>query len=914
MRSNLKTFCRGLLVAGSLFTGLLFTGVSARAGILPSQPTAELQTSGRSRPPGVGDWYTTATSASTDRVHRILVEVSQALLDANGGVVNVQVLDAENAGTNDETIGALDPTQFELRFASGAVASAAQIAPTGSLDGTILTFPITAPGSYQLISVDGAFPISGDATVGLNDDDNSFTVSIPGNTTLIGQFQGCFSSSRSLPGPFNLNFSFLVGPGQANLRLRNFDLDRNATTGNPTVSYVRPSGATIAGTTSADSLWNGPAPTLNTGEDTVTVGQAGPYLDAGQWALGVSNIGANNQFVLEANSGTQRIVLLDQPVGVADAGNFRITPDSTLPGVVGTPTDHPFSVTNFFFTNDIVNFTLSGTSPNYTAVIIDAATGLPITDTDLDGTSAAGVKRVDTGILLPGQTKNYILRVTPLAGAGQTDTTRVTGISFMDERVVPAATTPLFVDKTTQLTSTTNVSGTIYNDLNRNSTLDNGEIGLPTTGFFVKLVPTAGGNAVAVASVNASNGTYSLLGVTPGNYNLVLDDNNTLTDTTPTVPPGTSGTEAPTGVRPVVVPTAGAIDQNFGRFGGAVLTGRVFRDDGTGGGTANNGILDGGEVGIAGVTVRSQNSAGTVTFGTTTTDANGNYTLTAPAAGAAIRIIETNASSFRSTGATVGNSGGTYSLATDATTFTPTAGTTYTNINFGDVPPSIFTIDNTRTATAGESVVMPHVFTAGTAGTLNFTLSATSNPATGWSNLLYRDTNGDGILQAGEPQITAPLVVTAGQQIAVLTKVFTPLGAPQNSAQTLSVTAALTYANAPAIIESITRTDLVTIAAGSGLILTKSVDRATARAGDDITYTLTYRNSGNDSIGNLVINDTTPAYTTFRSGATGALPANLTAVATVFPGVGVAGPVRWTFTGTLPPGGSGTVSFVVRLQ
>lgn len=209
---------------------------------------------------------------------------------------------------------------------------------------------------------------------------------------------------------------------------------------------------------------------------------------------------------------------------------------------------------------------------------------------------------------------------------------------------------------------------------------------------------------------------------------------------------------------------------------------------------------------------------------------------------------------------------------------------------------------------------MPHVFTAGTAGSLAFSLSAVSNPATGWSNLLYLDQNGDGILQPTEPQITAPITVTANQKISVLTKVFTPLGAPRGSDQTLTVTANLTYANAPSIVETLSRTDKITIAGGSGLTLIKAVDKATAKAGDDITYTLTYRNDGAEALTNLTISDSTPTYTTFRSGATGPLPAGLTGVTTSFPAVGSPGALRWTFAGSLPAGSSGTVSFVVRLQ
>jgi uncharacterized repeat protein (TIGR01451 family) len=97
--------------------------------------------------------------------------------------------------------------------------------------------------------------------------------------------------------------------------------------------------------------------------------------------------------------------------------------------------------------------------------------------------------------------------------------------------------------------------------------------------------------------------------------------------------------------------------------------------------------------------------------------------------------------------------------------------------------------------------------------------------------------------------------------------------------------------------------------------LEKAVDKATALPGANLTYTLTYTNDSSGAISNLVINDSTPAYTTFVSAACGSpLPASLTACSFTAPSVGQSGNLQWTFTGTLNPSQSGTVSFVVKIQ
>ena len=122
--------------------------------------------------------------------------------------------------------------------------------------------------------------------------------------------------------------------------------------------------------------------------------------------------------------------------------------------------------------------------------------------------------------MLPDQTKNFILRVTPQIGAGATDTTRINATSFMDARVLPAAITTLFVDKTTNLPSGAAISGTVYLDADHNGNLTNGETGTGVAGLFVKLVPQASAVATQAVAVDPTTGAYSIPACRAGHLHL----------------------------------------------------------------------------------------------------------------------------------------------------------------------------------------------------------------------------------------------------------------------------------------------------------------------------------------------------------------------------------------------------------
>jgi uncharacterized repeat protein (TIGR01451 family) len=103
-------------------------------------------------------------------------------------------------------------------------------------------------------------------------------------------------------------------------------------------------------------------------------------------------------------------------------------------------------------------------------------------------------------------------------------------------------------------------------------------------------------------------------------------------------------------------------------------------------------------------------------------------------------------------------------------------------------------------------------------------------------------------------------------------------------------------------------------ATNAGLVLLKTVDKATALPGDNLVYAITYSNNSSGSLTNIVINDATPTFTTFVSAACGTLGAGLTGCSvTTQPAAGATGSVQWTLAGALSSVGSGTVTYTVQI-
>ncbi len=390
------------------------------------------------------------------------------------------------------------------------------------------------------------------------------------------------------------------------------------------------------------------------------------------------------------------------------------------------------------------------------------------------------------------------------------------------------------------------------------------------------------------------------------------------------------------------------------------ISGYVFNDSGapTAGantGTPNDGIQNGAEAGLSGIAVSLTNCAGT-TYVTTTTDGAGAYGIAVPAAqaGQAVCVTATLPAGFMATGAnaagtalpsaiptSVGGTSYTFSRSGEQVGFTaPSSGAV--TLNFGQVPVSTLVMNSVKQGAPGTVANhRTHVFTAGTGGSLQLSVSAgTATPAGyAWSEVVYVDPSCSGVMQAGLTKVTSPSVavtVTQGQIVCLILQEFIPASAPAGASNSVQLQATLTLGNAnPALTATYSVTDITSANIGS-LQVQKAVRNVTqggsfgssnqAKPGDTLEYQITYMNLGAASISGLEIADYVSSFASFVSATADALPASLTGCAknspiNPAPGAGVSctatqatggsGSVSWKFTGTLAPGASGIVRLSV---
>ncbi|WP_283638578.1 DUF11 domain-containing protein [Marinovum algicola] len=358
------------------------------------------------------------------------------------------------------------------------------------------------------------------------------------------------------------------------------------------------------------------------------------------------------------------------------------------------------------------------------------------------------------------------------------------------------------------------------------------------------------------------------------------------------------------------------------------LSGRIFLDNGSGGGTAHDGLVNGGEVGAPEVRLLiTDSTGGVIAAPLVDDDGSWNYALDAAHSGP-ITLSVTDNPDYMPVSET---KRGLPTLVDPdprdgSFTFTPATETDYAGLDFGLIAAPRLTEDQTAAIAAGQVALLSHEYAATTTGTVLFSYSQVSmTPENAFSAAIYADTDCD-----GEPEapLNAAVAVQAGDRLCVISRVMASGGVTQGARLTYRLDAA-TALDATPLTHVASNTDRVETGSGLGqLKLTKTVRNETqgtaegtanaGAAGDVLEYRIRLENQSNAAALDVVIFDRTPAYTSLAEpvpspvAVGGALSCAVVVPASNI--AGYSGPLRWDCAGSYPPASDGSVSFKVRID
>lgn len=361
------------------------------------------------------------------------------------------------------------------------------------------------------------------------------------------------------------------------------------------------------------------------------------------------------------------------------------------------------------------------------------------------------------------------------------------------------------------------------------------------------------------------------------------------------------------------------------------LNGKVYED------INSDGTYDSGEAGISGVTVVLY-SASTNSCRSVQTDGMGDYSFF-PVSPGDYQIIESarEARPIPSQCPAIEKDPSGYASTTNNTIPLTVSDRSFDDQNFGDLQGPAFAPNHDDSILPGNVTFYAHTFTTPADGVVKFTGSASGAIATGWSSVIYRDSDCDGVLNGTEANASFDglnLAISGGGRLCIINKVYAPVNAPINDKHQVTITAGFTYSggnvvdltinDVTTVSGNVSPTTSVTPSVGaSKLELRKTVeniDQLTAetstlneaKPGDVLKYRIYYRNTGTGPIIDLRVNDLTPDFTEFvlGSGSCGSTPSGMTCM----PVIAADQSIHWDFTGSLVAGESGDVSYKVKVN
>ncbi|MDM1019325.1 hypothetical protein QSV37_03210 [Acinetobacter sp. VNK23] len=348
------------------------------------------------------------------------------------------------------------------------------------------------------------------------------------------------------------------------------------------------------------------------------------------------------------------------------------------------------------------------------------------------------------------------------------------------------------------------------------------------------------------------------------------------------------------------------------------ISGRVFNDNSgtTGDATkAYNAIQDAGEIGIANSAIRLSD-CNALTIGTTTTNANGDYGFS---------IVQTNLPTSFCIAQT--NLPEYLSVNADSITIVKTSATSYPNNNFADVKLNVLlTEDGQHTITAGEVTDYPHRLSTQAPVWVTQLEQAQSNSNNDqpWQALVYRDSDCNGTVDAGETVFNpSNLLLQPNADICLVQRVFAPTNIFAGAQHIGKLQASYAVAALSLTNQKTQQRQDVTLIGSAGLTLTKkvrTVSSCTSTPSDslgflvnnqatkqqNLEYEITYKNNSVKNLQNVKVKDSLPTGTNFGDVSCRVTPGGNTCNATHSGEV-----LEWTLTGLLKPSATGTLRFCV---
>ncbi|MCL6526884.1 MAG: DUF11 domain-containing protein [Thermaceae bacterium] len=623
-------------------------------------------------------------------------------------------------------------------------------------------------------------------------------------------------------------------------------------------------------------------------------------------------------------------------VSVNLPADLSISKTGPANGVAGAPISYTLTASNAG-PNAVTGATITDTVPASITNVTWSCSASPLAS--CGATSGSGNNLSLSANLPVGQTVTVTVDGTISPVAGATTITNTASISPPTDRTDsnPANNT---ASVNTAITGYT-VSGTVYSDLEPDGVRAPSETGTGLS-LYAKLAQAAGSSctppALLAAAVNPSTGGYSFPGVGPGSYCIVLSGNNSLSDLTPSLPTGSGSwrfVNPPNGQLQVTVPAANLPGQDFGLFNGGQVTGRVFYDNGEGGGTANDALQNGTERGVPNVRVSAAQGSN---IRSALTDSQGNYILWLPASLFVAGNVVLSHAQPAPTGTNLG--GGSVVLASgfnapaaQQRNLNYTLGQNYLGYNFGIVKPSLFSPAQSGQSTSPGTVTYSHLFKPGTLGSVTLSLSGGS-----YAYQVRRDASCDGnfggtasawqnLPLSFNVDSTWPRDPDGGLKgCALEVRVVVPAGQPSGAVDSATFTANLLWSGNPNVTDPEALTDTTSIGTLGALSLYKQVRNCGSGAcsgaystnvsgapGNVLEYCINYRNLSTQTLTQVVITDPVPFFTNYVLGSLSLNGSTLTDAADSDAGQVLSGVVR-VQVGTLGPGGNGQVCYRVQIR